>query len=128
MTKFADIILTITVTLYLAYICLLGLIYQTLTDHPSYQNTTLDKWTPIMGICGLALIIYSLFSKTKTKYLLTRVSAVVFILPLIIIDSLSSYPSDNPSDKIISATFNLPNIILLVFLTLSIFRQRNLQT
>ncbi len=125
MTKFGDIILTIAITLFLAYICLLGIIYQTLTDHPSY--TAFDKLTPILGICGLALIIYSLLSKTKAKYMLTRISGVIFILPLIIMDSLHSYPSDNMSDKIISATFNLPNIILLIFLTLSIFRRPDLQ-
>jgi hypothetical protein len=128
MTKFGDIILTIIVTIYLAYVCLLGLIFQTLTDHPSYQNTTFDKLTPILGICGLAFFIYSLFSKTKSKYLLIRISGVIFILPLIIVDALHSYPSVNTSDKIINATFNLPNIILLVFIILSIFRQRNLQT
>jgi hypothetical protein len=128
MTKIGDIFLTIAVTLYMAYTCLLGLIYQTLTDYPSYQNTAFDKLTPLLGICGLVLIVYSLLAKTKEKYLLRRSIGVISVLPLIIVDSLHSYPSDNITDKLISSTFNLPNILLLTFLTLSIFRRQDFQT
>ncbi len=128
MTKLGDVLLTIVVVLLLSYLCLLGLIYQTMTDHPSYQNTSFDKVTPLIGALGVGLIIYSSFIKTKPKYLLTRILGVCLVLPLIIIDSLNSYQTNLMEDKIINATFNLPNIILLIFILFSFFRRMDTET
>jgi hypothetical protein len=126
MTKIGDILLTIVVALLILYYCLLGLIFVTVADNPSLHNTSsFDKLTPILSILGLGIILYSFRCKTKTTYLMTRILGVVLVLPLIITDYSRSYTSDLMSDKIISATFNFPNFILLIFIVCSIFRRHD---
>lgn len=129
MTKIGDIIFTITVTLLLLYYCLLGLIFITVADNRSLHHTSIfDKLAPILCVCGAGLIVFSLRSRTKSQYLLTRICGVLLALPIIVTDYLRSYPSDIISDKIISATFNLPNIVLILFVLFSVFGRPDLRT